>query len=197
MGFKPQVHVKFLPENVLSSTNRVQKLQETRQEVQKLFEALQMRKDMRTIMEMKKGNQVWLEGKNLNIQGKLKLLPKRYGPFPIEEKIGAIAYRLKLPETMRIYNMFHIDLLLPYKKTEAYGPAFARPPPDLIEGEEEYEIENIRDARRKPRGRGLQYLVHWKGYPISNDSWVDHKDLHALELIKQYHDPTKAGQTNV
>ena len=67
MGFKTQIYVKFLPEDVPSSTNQIQKLQETRQEVQKLLEALQMRKDMRKITEMKKGDQVWLEGKNLNV----------------------------------------------------------------------------------------------------------------------------------
>jgi hypothetical protein len=48
---------------------------------------------------------------------------------------------------MKIHNVFHIDLLLPYNKTEAYGPAYTRPPPDLINKEEEYEIESIRDTR--------------------------------------------------
>ena len=45
--------------------------------------------------------------------------------------------------SMKIHNVFHIDLLLPYKETEAYRPAYARLPPDLIEGEEEYTMEYI------------------------------------------------------
>jgi hypothetical protein len=93
--------------------------------------------------EMKVGDLVWLEGKNLHVKGTCKLLPKRYGPFQITERIGVIAYRLRLPKSMKIHDVFHIDLLLPYKETEAYGPAYTRPPPDLIEGEEEYEIESI------------------------------------------------------
>ena len=109
---------------------------------------------------MNMGDRVWLEGKNLAIQGKQTLLSKWYGPFPIKAKIGKVTYHLTLPASMKIHNMFHINLLLPYKETEAYGPAYMRPSSDLIEGEEEYTMEYIQDARRKPRGWGLQYLVH-------------------------------------
>ncbi len=121
--------MKFLPEDIPSSIECIKTLQEMRQEIQKLLEALQQRKDTRKVMEMNAGDQVWLEGKNLAVQGKQTLLPKWYGPFPIEAKIGKVAYRLMLPASMKIHNIFHVDLLLPYKETEAYGPAYARPPP--------------------------------------------------------------------
>ena len=62
---------------------------------------------------------------------------------------------------MKIHNVFHIDLLLSYKEMEAYGPSYTRLPPDLIEGEEEYEIESIIDARRFGCGKKLQYLMDW------------------------------------
>jgi len=80
---------------------------------------------------------------------------------------------------MNIHNVFHVDLLLPYKEMAAYSTPFTRPLP-IIDSEEEYEIEAILDARCKGRGCQLQYLVHWKGYPHSNDSWIAHKDLHPL-----------------
>ena len=138
-------------------------------------------------MEMKEGDQVWLEGKNLHIKGTRKLLSKQYGPFTIKEKIGMVAYRLDLPPSMKIHNVFHVDLLLPYKKTEAYGPAYTRPASDLIEEEEKYEVESIRDARRYGWGKKLQYLMHWKGYPSSDNSWANDKDFYAPELLKAYY----------
>ena len=131
------------------------------------------------------GDLVWLEGRNLSITGNKKLSPKRYRPFPIVKKIGTVAYQLLLPASMKIHDVFHVDLLLPYKETEAYGTPFTRPPP-IIDSEEEYEIEAILDSRRKGRGRQLQYLVHWKGYPHLDDSWIAHKDLHAPKLLEDF-----------
>ena len=65
---------------------------------------------------------------------------------------------------MKIHDIFHMDLLLPYKEMEAYGMPFTCPPP-IIDSEEEYKIEAILDARHKGQGHQLQYLVYWKGYP--------------------------------
>jgi len=56
-----------------------------------------------------------------------------------------------------------------YKETKAHGPNFTELPPDLIEGSEEYEVEKIENSRVH-QGR-LQYLVKWKGYPVSDNTW--------------------------
>jgi hypothetical protein len=53
-------------------------------------------------MEMKMGDQVWLEGKNLQVIGSRKLLPKWYGPFTILEQIEQVAYQLELPASMNV-----------------------------------------------------------------------------------------------
>jgi hypothetical protein len=44
------------------------------------------------------------------------------------------------------------------------------PPPDLIEGEPEYEVEQIIDARKKGRTEKLEYLLRWKGYSPAHAS---------------------------
>ena len=87
---------------------------------------------------------------------------------------------------MKIHDVFHVDLLMPYKEMEAYGTPYTQPPPVIEEGEEEYEIKSILDSKRHERGRKRQYLVHWKGYPNFNNSWVNHKDLHTPELLEEY-----------
>jgi hypothetical protein len=45
LGFKPQVHIKFLPENVPASINQVQQLKDTQEQTQKLLESMQCNKD--------------------------------------------------------------------------------------------------------------------------------------------------------
>jgi len=106
--------------------------------------------------------------------------------------------RLDLPASMKIHNVFHMDLLLPYKETEQYGTPYTCPPP-IIDSEEEYEIESILEARRFGRKRKLQYLVHWKGYPHSNNQWVDHKDLNAPDSLADFYltNSASAGRPTV
>ena len=82
--------------------------------------------------------------------------------------------------------MFHTDLLTPYRETTMHGVNYQRPAPDLIEGEEEYEVERIMDSRRHGRKKTLQYLIKWKGYPDSDNEWVSHKDMHAPDAIREY-----------
>ncbi len=139
---------------------RLKELEEARQEVQRNLEARQSRKEDGRTTKMMTGDKVWLEGKNLHVTGTRKLLPKRYGPFTITEQIRPVAYRLELPSSMKIHNVFHIDLLMPYKETEQYGTPYTQPPPVIDHGEDEYEIEYITLDRRFGRNWKKQYLIH-------------------------------------
>jgi chromatin segregation and condensation protein Rec8/ScpA/Scc1 (kleisin family) len=88
---------------------------------------------------------------------------------------------------MKIHDVFHVDLLTPFVETSEYGQAYPQPPPELIDGEEEYEVEEILNDRIKPRMQNqMQYYMKWKGYSQSENSWVNAKDLHAPELLEEY-----------
>ena len=89
---------------------------------------------------------------------------------------------------MKIHNVFHVDLLTPYVKTQAYGENYLQPPPEIIDREEEYEVEIIIDDcyLRQGRKRKRQFLVKWKGYPQSENSWVSEEDMHAPGLLTDY-----------
>jgi hypothetical protein len=94
--------------------------------------------------QYKLGEQVWLEATHLKIRHqKMKLKPKRYGPFKIIKEISPVVYQLKLLVAWRIHNVFHASLLSPYHETTTHSPNFSRPPPELIDGEEEYQVKRI------------------------------------------------------
>jgi hypothetical protein len=73
---------------------------------------------------------------------------------------------------------------MPYKETEKHGPNFLEPPPELIEGEPEWKVEQIlRDQTYRCK---KQFLIRWKGYAPAHDSWVDESDINAPDLLMDY-----------
>jgi hypothetical protein len=134
-----------------------------------------------------KGEKVWLDAKNLRTTHPThKLRAKRYGPFKVTNALSHVAYQLQLPPTWKIHNVFHASYLSPYKETPEHGPNFLEPPPDIIGGQPEWEVEAITGMRYHGRKKQKQYRVHWKGYSHAEDSWEPEANIHAPELIAQY-----------
>jgi Chromo (CHRromatin Organisation MOdifier) domain len=100
-----------------------------------------------------------------------KLKPKHYGPFPVIKTISDVVFKLKLSYQWlkcKVHPVFHTSLLLPYKKMEEHRPNFLEPPPEVIKGVEEYEVEVIlgdKTIRKK-----YHYLIKWKGYTNAHNS---------------------------
>ena len=51
---------------------------------------------------------------------------------------------------------------------------------------EEYDVEDIID--HKDVGRTRWYYVKWKGYPYSDNSWVEEKDMYCPDLLNKYNE---------
>ncbi len=177
----------------------MEQFKEARQKAQALMIKVQQswvkHQDMPKYQE---GNLVWLEGCHLcTNQPVIKLVPKRHGPFPIIQVMSPVNYRLKLPMQWSIHDVFHIDLLTPYHETALHGPNYSRLPPDLVDDQEEYEVEKILDSWQFGKKQKLQYLIKWKGYPDSDNKWVDKKDVHADEAIREFKDQNPASDTHI
>ena len=187
-GFNPRADWIDKPSPIPQVALRVEQFKEARRRAQMLMiKAQQSWIKHKTTPKYKEGDLVWLEGHHLRTnQPTIKLVPKRHGPFPIIQVMSPVNYRLKLPMQWSIHDVFHIDLLTPYHETELHGANYSRPPPDLVNDQEEYEVKKILDSQHHGRKQALQYLVKWKGYPDSDNEWVGHKDVHAPEAIKEF-----------
>ena len=192
MGYTPKLEWNLLPSQVPAVEKRLGELEEVRQEafrnILKAQSVLRMKKKgSKRFKPYQEGDQVWIEGTNLKtLYPTAKLGPKRYGPFKILKQMSPVVYWVEIPKHWKIHNVFHANLITPYKETELHGPNFTRPPPDLVDGEEEYEVEKIIDMKQMGRRRKTYYLVKWKGYPTSDNSWEPWENIHADELIKEF-----------
>ncbi|MCH80066.1 hypothetical protein A2U01_0000828 [Trifolium medium] len=179
-GRKPPVLVKGdVNASAVEEVNRLtaernEMLGELREQLLKAQDVMRAQANKhRRDVEFKVGNMVYLK-----IQPyKLKSLAKRinqklsrrfYGPYEILQKIGAMAYRLKLPEDSRVHPVFHVSLL---KKAIAPN-VISQPLPECMSDDWQLEVgpEDVMDTRRNEQGE-VEVLVKWKGLPEFENSW--------------------------
>ncbi|WVZ23465.1 hypothetical protein V8G54_002009 [Vigna mungo] len=96
-------------------------------------------------------------------QGKLQ--KHFFGPFKVLERIGQVAYRLELPSTAKIHNVFHISFLRPH---------LGLPPTSVSALPLEFQdnhplLEPITILATKPDSDTV--LVQWKGLPPEEATW--------------------------
>jgi hypothetical protein len=188
MGHIPRVHQAFRVTTSPPLNDRLALIAQARKDAADALRKSQALELPSNFVPYCAGDRVWLEGKNLNTtHPSAKLAPRRYGPFLVTSAVSRTSFRLKLPATWKIHNVFHGTLLTPYKETATNGNQYQEPAPDLVNGQPEWEVEQILGARK--RRQQLQYLVRWKGFSEAHDSWEPLSNINADQLIQKfYHD---------
>ena len=138
-----------------------------------------------TLKQFKVGNKVMFNLKDFQITGVRgdKLGPRRVGPFTITERLGKLAYKLDLPSSYRMHNVFSIAKLEPATSNDL---SHARPPMNVEEPEGEYfKVEKI--IAQRYQKRKLKYLVKWKDYKTSSNSWEPASEIKrgAPDIVRQ------------
>ena len=102
--------------------------------------------------ECKVGDKVWLSIRNIHTKRPSKKLDhKRIGSYPIKESVGSESYRLELPTSMQIHDVFHSNLLRLAAEDSLPGQYNDPPPPVVINDKEKWEEDDILDAKKHDR----------------------------------------------
>ena len=188
MGHIPCVHQ---PNQATKSPTVEQRLQQVTETRRQALDSIRKAQELLThspshFTPYQEGDQVWLEAKNLHTSHpSTKLAPQRYGPFPVTKAVSQTCFQLKLPPQWKVRPVFHTSLLTPYKETKEHGTNFPEPPPDLVDRQPEWEVEQILGARH--RCNQMQYLIRWRGFSDAHDSWEPMTHINANQLIGDFY----------
>lgn len=140
-------------------------------------------------VEFKEGDQVLLHASFRRphmsvLNARPKLNPSWLGPFTIKRVISRVAYELELPPAyQKIHPVVHVSWLREYLNGEQAFPGRpnCEPPPlpELIEEEEHFWVDEFLNHKYTTyRGqRNLSWLVRWKGFGETKDSWEFDEDM--------------------
>ena len=108
-------------------------------------------KQRTTAPHFRLGDLLWFLFENTHSTGlSRKLDRKREGPFKILEDPNlktAYAYKVDFPADIKVHPVRHISALEPAASDSYPGQIVLPPPPVEIDGKEEWEVEEVLDAK--------------------------------------------------
>ena len=193
-GYNPEFTVAVGPSNTVPQAElRLKALREVQTDAKAALELAAERmkyfydQNRSAAPEFQPGDKVMLDGKNLRVERpSRKLSDKFYGPYEVKRKIGQLNYELKLPKSMAVHPVFHVQLLSKHQQNRIPGRVQPPAPPVVVDGEEEWEVEKVLDSR--VFRRQFQYKIKWKDYGDHHNSWQPLSDVaNATEAIAEFH----------
>jgi ribosomal protein L21E len=188
--------------------NKQELLEEARDSLTKAAKRMKKYADQsRRSLEFQVGDKVMLKltpqmWKKLTSKRWHKGLVQRYdGPFKVVKRVGLVAYRLDLPERMKVHPTFHVSFLKPFHE-DATQPERSKShrAPVTTRTELDNVVEKILDHRvlgYSKMNRRTEYFVQWRGE--KEDSWEKAETLWKYEaMIKEYRNsiPTRASASS-
>ncbi|MCO5584031.1 hypothetical protein L7F22_037952 [Adiantum nelumboides] len=113
---------------------------------------------------------------------------KNDATFQITERINDVSFQLRLPDTWKIHNAFHVSLLKPFRG-DVPNDGEPDEQPEVEENKEMLVPEKIlahKDTKTKGKVR-RRFLVKFKNYPALDAKWIEEEDLaNSPQIVKLY-----------
>ena len=204
-GLQPRVPLEVAKQNigqVNPAAHRLARspqevLEEARESLEKAARRMKKYADRnRRPMEFQVGDQVLLKQtpqiwKKVDSKTRHRsLIPKYDGPFEVLKRVGQVAYRLKLPDRLKLHPTFHVSFLKTYHGDLDTARVQRQQAPPLVIKEFDQQVEQILDHRTmgaSRKNRRTDYLVKCKGKEISEATWERDTTLWQFEKqVKEY-----------
>ena len=117
-----------------------------------------------------------------------KLSQRYYGPFSIVEQVGSVAYRLQLPVTSKIHNVFHVSTLKLFKGRDI-TTCKAFPQIAINNSSVSWLVAIV--ATREVLHANIykkQVLIQWHDANMEDNTWEDFEDFQKLYPAFQLED---------
>jgi len=109
--------------------------------------------------------------------------PTLRGPFQVLARVGNVAYKLQLPDSALVHDIFHVSVLKPFHGTP---PSSTLPLPPLRDGR---LLPQPARALRATLRRGVWHvLIQWEGMSAEEATWEPVKAFRAAHPSFQLED---------
>ncbi|SGY45109.1 BQ5605_C001g00247 [Microbotryum silenes-dioicae] len=123
-----------------------------------------------------------------------KLFPRFDGPYEVlAARPETSNYKLKLKAGDKSHNVFHASKLRRWVKNDGVvfpGREATEPAAIIVQGNEEWEVKRIVDEKGK--GSRKRFLVKWKGWADSDNTWEPCSHLEDTAALEEW-ERGKAG----
>lgn len=122
-----------------------------------------------------------------------KLSYRYFGPFQIIQRIGAAAYKLRLPADSSVHPVFHVSQLkLAIGSSVQVSSDIPSPPSSF-----QYPLK-ILQRHHVPNHNSNRILVHWSEWPEHLAAWEDEQALKlTFPAVPAWGQGDSQGQRNV
>ncbi|GKB29161.1 putative reverse transcriptase domain-containing protein [Tanacetum coccineum] len=146
------------------------------------------------IVQIKERSKMARSRQKSYVDKRRKLAPRYMGPFEIVERVGPVAYRLKLPQELScVYDTFHVSNL-----KKCLAELDIQMPLDEIEIDEnlrfvEEPIEIVeRDMKKLKRRRIPLVKVRWNSWQGAKYTW-EHEDQFRMKYPHLFSEPVPSS----
>uniref|UniRef100_A0ACD5U163 Uncharacterized protein n=1 Tax=Avena sativa TaxID=4498 RepID=A0ACD5U163_AVESA len=113
---------------------------------------------------------------SLAMRANAKLAFRFFGPFQVEQKVGDLSYRLKLPETSKLHPVFHVSQLRGGAPPTVVHPELPAMDDAAPHHHVPLRVLETRQVRRRKNALE-QARIQWSGLPASMATWENLLDL--------------------